>query len=379
MAVPAGYSGATALAMVQANTNEPTLPAASVTLSFLNKGLEEVVRQIGGIRLWRGYPTINSQTLLALDSDVQDVVSANFSMGSTSQSISSSANPSTGIVVSTGFSSPPWAQGALVYPMEPLEQASFMDAAAGFPAVGFGPPQAYMIFQDQGTAPSTLLPAPYPPTLSVTQGASAGTPIEVEISYLNPNGETTPSSVADITPSATEQAVCQSPAGVTNATGYNVYAGNIGGPYFLQNASPIALGYSFVLPSPLAVGAIQPLPVNQATGSGTGGALTMQLYPAAMVGQVNIYYRARPQLWADTTVNSWTNLDTSLQEAAILFATMRVLHNRGRSDEAKGIWQPDYTAMVEDMKQSANRRTIPKSGRVRDVRNRAYPSSPWWM
>jgi hypothetical protein len=362
--VPTGYSGSTAVAQVQAYTNELTYPVASTTLLFLNKGLEEVSRLIGGVRLWGQYFTVKSQTTISLNNDVQDIVSANFSMGS--------AN-----AASNGSSSP-ISQGALVYPMVALEQAAFMDAAAGFPAVGFGPPQAYFTYQDFGTSPAQTLPAPPQAQLAVVAGTSTGTVIEAGVTYVNANGETTLGAVADITPTTTQQAQIISPPSYQNATTYNPYAGPVGGPYHLQSAAPIAIGTPFTLPNPLL--AVTAVPgTNTATGAGTGGALTMQLYPAAMIGQVNIYYRARPLLWADITTNSWTNLDTSVQEAAVVWATIRVLLNRQRAIEVKEIWQPMFDGMIADMKESINRRTTPKSGQVRDVANRSFPSSPYWL
>ena len=96
-----------------------------------------------------------------------------------------------------------------------------------------------------------------------------------------------------------------------------------------------------------------------------------------MIGQVNIYYRARPLLWADTTDTSYTNLDTSAQEAVLYYAVGSHLMNRGREDEWTRIWKPDYEAMItEPVLETIKMRTMPKSGRVRDMYNRGYPSSP---
>lgn len=361
---PQGLSGAAAIAEVQAYTNESTYPAPATTLLFLNNGLQEVCRLVGGIRLWAPYYTNNQQTTISLNADIQDIVSANFSMGS--------AN------ASSNGSSSPFAQGALVYPMVAIEQAGFMDAAAGFPAVGFGPPQAYFVYQDQSSAPAQTLPPPAQVQLAVTSGTSAGTVIEVGQTYVNANGETTLGPVADITPTGIQQAQTITPPSYQNATSYNVYAGAVGGPYHLQNATPVALGTSFTIPSPLLAITVPPV-TNTATGAGTGGALSMQLYPAAMIGQVNIYYRARPQLWADTTVNSYTNLDTMAQEAVVVYAVMRVLQARGRGGEAKGIWMPEYESHVERLKADISKRTRPQAGRVRDVYGRAFPSAPPWL
>jgi hypothetical protein len=215
--------------------------------------------------------------------------------------------------------------------------------------------------------------------LALIAGTASNATVEVGITYTNPNGETTLSTVADVTTTPTEQGQVQFPPGQSNASGYNVYAGAVGGPYYLQNTSPVAMGNPYTIPYPLVTATATPPSTNTAIGAGTGGALLMQLYPAAMIGQVNIYYRARPLLYADTTANSWTNLDTSAQEAAVIYAVMRVLQYRGRSAEAKDIWAPQYKELTEDLKESLNRRTIPKSGVVRDVANRSFPSAPWWI
>lgn len=356
MAVPVGQSGQAAISLVRDYANEPTLPADATVLTFLNRGVEEVVRRIGGIRLWAPYYTVDQQTSVFLNDDILEIVSANFS---------SSGSPLTA--------------GALVYPMEALEQKTFMDAAAGFPAVGFGPPQAYFVYQDEGYASTNALPAPAAPVLSTIAGTSAGTEIEVVITYTNANGETTKSAVADITPTTAQQAVVATPQSYGNATGYHVYAGAVGGPYYQQDGgTATALGTSFTIPNPLVASGTQPPVSNTATGLGQGGSQQMQLYPAAMVGQVNIYYKARPQLWADATNTSYTNLDSSAQEAVVLFAVQRTLMYRGRGDEV-GPWRSEYEAMIADLKETINRRTIPKSGRVRDVMDRSFPSAPFWM
>lgn len=317
----------------------------------MNKGLEEVVRQVGGIKLWQGYPTINNQSTVILNDDIQDIVSANFSYGSNSN---------------TGSASP-FSVGAMVQPMEQYDQKSFMEAAAGFPNVGFGPPVIFFIYRDHGTAPTQTLPVPPQPQLSLVQGSIEGATqtIIVATTYLNPNGETTISQTATLSQPPTETVQVASPPAISNANGYNVYV-QIGATAMeLNNTVPLVLGQPYTI----TADGSDPIPSsNTATGAGTGGALSMQLYPNAMIGQVNVYYRARPLLWADTTATSWTNLDTSVQEAAILFAVGRVLANRQRLDEWKSVWQPEYDSMIKDLKESVNRRTISKSGRVRDVR-----------
>ena len=354
MAVPSGLSGQDAIALVRAYTSEAQLPPDAIVLRFLNRAIEEVERRIGGIRLFRGYPTVANQTVIVLDSDVQDIVSANFSQGST-----------TNAVLGNGSTSP-FAQGALIWPMKQYDQTAFFDYCQGFPSTTFGPPDAFFVYQDAGTAPGNALTPPDPPLVGPTAGQSDGVAIEIVTTLVNAVGETVPSGLTVITPDVTQTVYIASPPAQSNATGWNVYAGEFGG-YTLQNASPLTLGQPYTLPYPLVTGTAQPPSANTAIGSGTGGELRMQLYPAASIGQVNIYYRARPQLWADASSTSYTNLDTSAQEAAIIFATMRVLVNRQRGDEAKSLWQPEYEAMIADLKGSVGRRIGPKSGIVRDV------------
>jgi hypothetical protein len=105
----------------------------------------------------------------------------------------------------------------------------------------------------------------------------------------------------------------------------------------------------------------------------------MQLYPAAMLGQINLYYRARPQLWS-TTVNggnNGTNLDTSMQEAVVLWTVGMVLCARDRADEADRTWFPKFKDKMEELDALSKRRTNPKTGQVRDITGRGYPVL-WW-
>ena len=237
MAVPTGYSGSAAIAMVQIRTNEFGSLTSAQILSLLNAGVEQVTAELGAIRLVAAYPTTTGQIFQTLNEDIQDIFSVSFSTGP------------------IGQSSPP----IIVYPMQQLDQAQFMDTAAGFPGVGAGPPQWYFLEQD---------------------------------------------------------------------------ASNV---------------------------------------------ITLQMYPPAMIGQLNIYYRGRPQLWADTTINSSTNLDTQAQEAVILWTCCRVLEAVQRGDESKDIFGPQYEDRITKLKDSIARRSVPKSGQVRDVRALSYPSTPWWF
>lgn len=359
MSTPVGLSGKDAIALVRLYANENFgQPTDANVLTILNRAVAEVSRRCGGIRLYAPYYTVANQATVQLDSDILEVVRCNFSTGGS-----------------------PMTQGAIVYDMFPLDEGMFMDAAAGFPAVGFGPPQAYFVYQDEGYAQTNALPVPAAPVLSTATGTSAGTEIEVVLTYTNPTGETTQSAVADITPTTAEQAVVASPQSYGNANGYHVYAGVVGGPYYLQDGgTATALGTTFTIPNPLVTSGTQPPGSNTATKVGQGGALTMQLYPTAMVGQVNVYYKGRPQLWSSTSSGTdYTNLDDSAQEAVVLYSVMRVLQARGRAAEAASVWKPDYEMLIENIIGSMRRRTIPRSGVVRDIAQRSFPNSPWWL
>lgn len=112
----------------------------------------------------------------------------------------------------------------------------------------------------------------------------------------------------------------------------------------------------------------------------TDNVISIQVYPPAMVGQLNVYYRARPTLWADATVNSFTNLDTQAQEAVILWTCCRVLEAVQRGDESKDIFMPQYEDRIQKLKDSMARRSVPKSGQVTDVRSYSWPPGvpPWF-
>jgi len=108
--------------------------------------------------------------------------------------------------------------------------------------------------------------------------------------------------------------------------------------------------------------------------------MTAQLYPPCMLGQLNVYYRGRPELWSDATTNSSTNLDTLAQEAVVLWTCCRVLEANQRGDESKDIFQPQFDTQIQKLKDSMARRSVPKQAQVRDVTSQGGPSAmPWWL
>lgn len=234
---PTGYTGASLAAMVSTRTNEFTALTPTQIISLANAGVEQVAAELGAIRLIANYTTTVGQVYVTLDEFIADIYSCNFSTGP------------------IGVSNPP----VIVYPMYQLDQAQFMNAAAGFPGVGIGPPQYYLLASD---------------------------------------------------------------------------AGNV---------------------------------------------ITMQLFPPGMAGQVNVYYRGRPQLWADASLTSTSNIDSQTQEAVVLWTCCRVLESVQRGDESKDIFQPQFENQIQKLKESIARRSVPKSGQVRDIQSISYPGMPVWF
>lgn len=344
--------------MVRLRTGENNLPIDNDILLLLNAGLEQVEARLGGIQLFRSYQTLPGQNVILLDPDIQDIISASWS----------NTDPTT--------------PGCMVYNLQPMPQQKFMDVAGGFPATGAGPPLEYFLFQDSASGPAGPLPEPPAPILSSQSGASPGGTVYVVLTYVNGQGETDPGPANSIYLTPSLAALVGSPPGNSNdptLQGYNVYATeNPQGPFYLQNGSVIPINTPFTLPSTLLTVTEAPTQ-NTALGYASGGQMKMQLYPPPMLGQVNIYYRARPQLWADTSPTSWTNLDTMCQEAIIVWGCIRVLQNRGRGDEGLQLFKPEFDDVMGLMDEQIRRRTQQRSGQVRDVRGYSWNNFPgYW-
>lgn len=94
-------------------------------------------------------------------------------------------------------------------------------------------------------------PAPASPTLALVAGASNAAAVYACCTYVDANGNeshcnNTPTT---LTPSATQQVQVTSPVAQAGAASYNVYVGTgAAGPYYLQNAAPIALGTAYTIP-----------------------------------------------------------------------------------------------------------------------------------
>jgi hypothetical protein len=359
--------------MIRARTDEATYPADATILTFLNAGLEQIVAALGALRRFQVYPTSNGQNVITLCNDVQDILSASWSSGDPTQN-------------------------STVYRLKQYEPQQFMDFCAGFPAVGAGPPSAFMLISDQGTGPLGSLPAPQTPLVTALAGGlTTADTVTVQTTYVSQPSvssatiqESLPSpSSPPLALAAGETVEVTSPPPYGNAIGYRVYLASAqqatsGAVY---TGTYVPLGQSFTITAPWVFGGAAP--VTSTASYPSGGSIAMQLYPPAMVGQLNTYFRARPRLWADTTASSFTNADTLVQEACILFGCMRVLENRGRGDEAAQIFapqlgaqQPDgsWTGIMGTLLQQIQRRSTPKTGRVTDIMSLTYGTNmPWWI
>jgi hypothetical protein len=112
--------------------------------------------------------------------------------------------------------------------------------------------------------------------------------------------------------------------------------------------------------------------------SDINGYQTLQLYPPAFAGFLNLYYRSRPQTYADISQSSTTNMDPQAQELMIYWTCARICEAQERYQIA-GIFQSQFDKNLEESRDIIRRRTAPKTGQVRDVTSSGSPGTPpWW-
>jgi len=108
------------------------------------------------------------------------------------------------------------------------------------------------------------------------------------------------------------------------------------------------------------------------------GQLQIQIFPpASPAGQLNLYYRQRPQLWDPNNSASVTQMDSQYQECAILWTCARICEAREKYVIADHFMK-QYEAAIEEAKRLQGRRLRPKSSRVRDVMTRPVAWPAWW-
>jgi len=205
--------------------------------------------------------------------------------------------------------------------------------------------------------------APVPTTVTSGGTVLAGT-YKFEVTYVNANGETTPSPFGSVTTTgSTSTITVPSPPTLLNATGYYVYATLIGGStYARQQAlgSPTAIGTNYVITAPTtSTGAVPP--VTNTTGQ---AAMTItSVNPGAWSN--NIYITVTATSLSSTSnfnltvyqggassaniVESWNGI--SLNPAAPRYAPGMVNSTTGGSAYIKLSGYPSaasYTAGVSD-------------------------------
>ena len=110
--------------------------------------------------------------------------------------------------------------------------------------------------------------------------------------------------------------------------------------------------------------------------SDASGVMTLQLYPVIQTaGFINLYYKQRPALFADTTNNSVTNVDSMYQEAMITWACKAVCENRSQFGQPVQYFQGLFDKVLEQIKEDQALRQIPGRNRWHDVMGRR---GPYW-
>lgn len=119
------------------------------------------------------------------------------------------------------------------------------------------PPNSFIALVDNVNA---LIPPTAPGVSAVAGTSTVAQTIYVVTTYLNGSaGQTTVSPQSGVALTTAQQAQVVSPAAAVNAVNYDVYAGTVsGGPYYLQNASPVTIGTNFTIPGTLLTATAPP-------------------------------------------------------------------------------------------------------------------------
>jgi hypothetical protein len=126
-----------------------------------------------------------------------------------------------------------------------------------------------------GNPTQNALGAPGAPTLSqVAGGTLAAQTCYVKVTYVNPSGETIPSTESSLAVAADSLLTVASPLPSSTATGWNVYAATSTGGEKLQNSSPIPIGQSWTEPPTGISGSGNAPPLANTAGPIFGGAVT---------------------------------------------------------------------------------------------------------
>ena len=109
------------------------------------------------------------------------------------------------------------------------------------------------------------------------------------------------------------------------------------------------------------------------------GQITLQIYPVVQTpGYINVYYKQRPALFADTTNNSVTNLDSMFQEAMITWTCKAVCENRAQFGAPVAYFDKLFDKVLEQITEDAGVRQTPGRNMVADVMSTGASNIPFW-
>lgn len=187
-----------------------------------------------------------------------------------------------------------------------------------------------LLIDANGNPTQVALAAPAAPSLSaIAGGALPAATYYVTLTYVNPLGETTPSAEASLAVAAGSLLAVAPPAGLGNATGYNVYAASAAGTEKLQNAAPVPLGESWTLPASGLNGAgAAPPPAN------TSG----PLFAGAVSGAATVVWTPKLEALSADQVAAPIDVRLTAEEQSIEAEIMETDYARLRAYLANGVY-----------------------------------------
>lgn len=189
---------------------------------------------------------------------------------------------------------------------------------------------ARLLIDASGNPTQVALAAPAAPALSaITGGALPAATYYVTLTYLNPLGETTASPEASLAVAAGSLLVVAPPAGVGNATGYNVYTAGAAGAEKLQNAAPVPVGESWMLPTTglNAAGAAPP-------AANTAG----PVFAGAVSGAITVVWTPKLEALSADQVAAPIDVRLTAEEQSIEAEIMETDYARLRAYLSNGIF-----------------------------------------
>jgi hypothetical protein len=208
-------------------------------------------------------------------------------------------------------------------------------------------------------SPSGVAP-PAPPALSATSGgALAAACYYARITLVTAEGETAPSLEASLSVGADELLVVTSPAQDKEdlATGWNLFLGTAANEEVLQNASPMAIGTDFTLPTTGLITGTRALPSYLLAVESGLNQVPLAEGPDFIVRHDVAHLDRRHRI--SGTLRSWSSvpivieyqggfasIPNDVQDAAIQLVKARWFARKRdpnvRSENIEGVYQADY-------------------------------------